>query len=183
MVNKKSLFFALALITILSASYTAQNTDVYVLNINYNKGNLSLINIHLEQGYMPDMEQPETGYRCEVISLSDEVLYSFRFVIPNTVSPPPPRPGEEPTGAIYLDNVNFTLILPYFEEGKLINIYDPKDTLLFSIDISEFARPKPPVTSTTLETIEDRRYPDYLSYAAILLVLAVIVFLVYTKRI
>ena len=155
---------------------TEAQEQIYILKLNYNNGSLSLIDLDIGYGYVPDsnpITQPETGYRCEVISLTDDVLYSFRFVIPNTVSSPPPLPDQEPTGEISLDNVNFTLLIPYYSDGKLINIYDPEDILLFSIDISKFADQELVVT--------EPGYQNYLSYFIIVILVVLIIFVIYKK--
>jgi hypothetical protein len=57
---------------------------------------------------------------------------------PTTISPPPPLPGEEYGDTIYLENVNFTLLIPYFYDAKTVNIYSPADELLLSVDISQY---------------------------------------------
>jgi len=168
----------LLLIILLNFEITIDITEareqMYILKLNYNNGTLSLMDLDVGYGYVRDLNpitQPGTGYKCEVISLTDDVLYSFRFVIPNTVSSPPPLPDQEPTGEIYLDNVNFTLLIPYYSDGKLINIYDPEDVLLFSTDISKFADQELSVT--------EPRYQNYLSYFIVLILVVLAIFIVY----
>lgn len=142
MITKKSIFVGLVLIILLNLN-TIETTanEIYVLDLNYDKGNINLIDVSVKQGYAPDRRiQPEDGYRCDVVSFSNTVLYSFKFEIPRILMTPPPLPGEEPRGPIYLDNVNFTLLIPYFENGKSINIYDPSNFLVLSVDVSQFAK-------------------------------------------
>lgn len=141
MTTKKLIFVGLALIIFLLNSSTIDASNkIYILDLNYDKGNFNLLDISVKQGYAPDRQiQPETGYKSEIVSFTNEVLYSFKFEIPLVIHLPPPRSDEEPGAQIYLDKVDFTLLIPYFENGESINIYDPSDVLMLSVDVSKFA--------------------------------------------
>jgi len=115
----------------------------YLLELNYNQGNLSLLNISLKEGHFSEpLWQPAEGWKAEVLSPKNETLYSLKF-IPNQIQVfwVPSDEKETPPGPIYLDNFNFALSLPYFKEAKIINIYDPQGNLKLSKDVS-FLRPK-----------------------------------------
>jgi len=140
MLNKIKLIIVLIIFIFLLSIAQAAENKIYVLDLEYNKGNINFIDLSVKVGYAPDRKiQPEVGYKCEVISFTDEVLYSFKFEIPLVIYTPPPLEGEEPEGPIYLEEVNFILIIPYFENGKVINIYDSNNTKKVSIDISQYA--------------------------------------------
>lgn len=142
MIKKQSTFAVLILIlfSMNMGIVESQTNKIYVIDLNYEKGNINLINVSVKTGYAPDRRvQPESGHKLEVISFRNEVLQSFKFEVPNTIYPPPPLEGEEPTGPVYLERVNFTLIVLFFGNGKEIHIYDSNNTLKLSIDISEFA--------------------------------------------
>jgi len=135
------LIFIFLLILTVSLTYGAEN-KIYVLNLNYNQGKLSLVDVSVEIGYSPDRKiQPEEGYRCEVISFMGDVLYSFKFELPVKLATPPPLKNENVTSIVYLDNVNFTLLIPYYKNGRAINIYDQYNFLVLSVDVSNFAKP------------------------------------------
>ena len=144
MKTKKILFIVLISVSFLPALSNLSlaeemESKIYILDLNYNKENLVLVNLSVKKGYAPGRKiQPETGYSCEVVSFLDEVLYSFKFEIPVVVYPPPPLSGEGPGEPIYLETVDFTLLIPFFENGKVIDIYDSSRALKLSVDVSKF---------------------------------------------
>ncbi|MEA3255225.1 MAG: hypothetical protein U9Q22_05275 [Candidatus Altiarchaeota archaeon] len=142
--TKKLVFVSLMLITLLSLNFAESATnELYLLDINYNKYTLNLIDVSVKQGYAPDrMVQPEEGYRCEVISFTNEVVYTFKFEIPSTLCSDyiDPKTGRLSGGCIKVDNVNFTLQIPYFRNAKTIRVYDPHDFPKLSVDVSRFAK-------------------------------------------
>ena len=132
--------FVVIVFSLLSAIVIAQDVDkIYILNLDYDRGNLNLVSVVVQHGYAPDRRiQPEVGYNCSVASFSGETLYSFKFEVPNVIYAPPPIGGEAESG-IYLEQVNFSLTIPYFRDGKTIYIYDSNDTNVLSVDVSQFA--------------------------------------------
>lgn len=189
MMKKKIILLGLILliITLLfpgaiqGANNQGPSDKVFVLKLNYDEGNLKFINLSIKPGFAPSrVIQPETGYRCEIISSSDEVVYSFKFTIPNKLSAPPPRPGEKPIGSLTLDKINFSLIIPYFKDAKLINIYTPKNILAFSLDISELTKAPESVSKQKLPPAPGARIN--IVYIAILLaVLAITLYLGFAR--
>lgn len=159
---KKNIFL-IALIfnfLLLLANVNALESQVYFLNLNYNKGNISLLGFYVDKGFAPDRKiQPEVGYKLEVISFSDKTLDSFKFDIPNKIF--------TPIGLVIKDNTNFTLIVQYFNNSKSINIYDPNNTKKLTIDISAYS------------TVKETRLPIeknlLIIVLAILLIIALIV--------
>jgi hypothetical protein len=141
---------------ILSVQSLAQDANkIYIVELNYNRGTITLIDVFIKDGYLPDIVvQPETGYECRLISFTNETLYGFKFEIPTEVSPPPPLENESYEAAVSLENVNFTLILPYFENGNVINIYDPDGIKVFSVDVSGYS-------TCNMNTICNYPYENY----------------------
>ncbi|MEM2918338.1 MAG: hypothetical protein QXY62_02425 [Candidatus Altiarchaeota archaeon] len=119
---------------------------IYVVNLKYERGVISLVNdVHVKSGYPPGRKiQPDLGYRCEVISFEGKELYSFKFNLPTKwfYDYLDKETGELSGGVIELEKVNFTLIVPYFSNGKKINIYNQTGALIISIDISNFSLEK-----------------------------------------
>lgn len=129
------------LVGITFVSATDVESRVYILNLEYDHGDLKLISVEAKIGYPPDRSvQPETGYSAEVLSFNDEILYSFRFDIPYEYFPIfPKEEGEEPQEPIILEGVNFTLVIPYFRDGKEIYLFNPEKERIQTVDVSQFA--------------------------------------------
>jgi hypothetical protein len=112
---------------------------VYFLDLKYDRGGLSLLDVYVTGGQAPDnANQPEDGYRCDVLS-DRGILYSFRFTIPLELSVMPPLDGGEPEPPVVLEEVEFSLTMPYYTEAKTIKLYDPQGVEKLSVDVSEFA--------------------------------------------
>lgn len=140
---KLTLLLALLLLSsaILVRDVDASEEKVYILTLNYVKGDLFLDNVLVKIGYSPDRKiQPDTGYQAEVISFKGNASYFFKFKVPNVVASDSFPINGEPTGGLtYLDKVDFALIIPYFGDGKTINLYDENGTKKLSVDISRFS--------------------------------------------
>jgi len=137
------------LILLLSSSlvFCAETAGkIYLMELGFKGENLTLHRVYVSEGYAPDRKiQPEDGYRCDVVSFSGQVLYSFRFEFGGFIMPPPPLPGEEPGAPIAVEEGNTTLIMPYFSDAKWINIYDKSGKQILSVDVSGFSdRPPEP---------------------------------------
>jgi hypothetical protein len=128
------------LVSTLSGVYGKQvENRIFSLSLKYESGNINLVNVTLKYGFAPGREtQPTSGYTAEIISTQNAKLYSFRFEVPNQYLQVPPLEGQPTGSVITLDNVNFTLITPYFTDAKQINIYNPDNKLLLSVDVSQY---------------------------------------------
>lgn len=161
MENRKKLGFCCSAvfflyIVALSAPVLAEDASkIYIVELNYNRGAITLIDVFVKDGYLPDISaQPATGYECRLVSFANETLYDFKFEIPTEISPPPPLENETHEAVIHLENVNFTLILPYFENGNIINIYDPSGVKVSSVDVSGYS-------TCNMNTICNSPYENY----------------------
>lgn len=123
---------------------SAQENKIYDINLSYDKGNISLISeILVRDGYAPGRKiQPDAGYKSEILSLTDNVLYSFKFEIPNKICSDrmDPKTKEVSGGCVLNDKANFALIMPYFENGKVINIYDADGKKVFFASVEHLAK-------------------------------------------
>jgi len=136
------LLTTLALLFFMSKSNLDEYRRIYVVNLNYTERNLSLINIYVKRGYVPGRKiKPERGYLCEVLSFKGEKLYSFKFTPPTKwfYDFIDKKTGELSGGFIEFNNTRFTLIIPYFNNGKSILIYNPNGLKILEIDISKFS--------------------------------------------
>jgi hypothetical protein len=126
----------------------------YQFKLKYSEGNISFdpASLVLLNTYLPDLNnQPEDdAYRAELISFSDQPLYTYKFHFPLEVFS---DPGEECFNATLefdsnlcpefkpyyeLTNSEVILTIPYFPTGKYINIYD-QDSLILKIDVRNFS--------------------------------------------
>ena len=110
-----SLVILLALLISMLTAY-AQDSPEYELNFVYNGQNLSFGEF--------SKEAPGGLYRVEVISLSGKVLETSEFDITS---------GE---------SSQMLMVIPYSEEGILLNVYNENGTLMFYTDISQYAGEK-----------------------------------------
>tara|TARA_Y100000310_G_C20700313_1_gene829099 strand:- start:4871 stop:5425 length:555 start_codon:yes stop_codon:yes gene_type:complete len=109
---------------------------VFLLSLNYDNGKVSLNEILTKTGYAPDRKlQPGDGFKGEVVSFEDRILYSFRFYVPLKVNTDVIDKGELSGGVIILSETDFALLIPYYEEAKEINLYDEKNVKVFSAKV------------------------------------------------
>ena len=104
----------------------------YSLKIGYSKGELNLVELNFIEGSGPDrLIQPETGYTAKIVTFGGEAIHGFKFDIPLLVYS---------NGVIELDETEFGLRVPYFENAREITIYDTNGQLKLSLDVSGFSR-------------------------------------------
>lgn len=134
---------ALAALALLGPAALAAGDGVYYLQLNYDNGAITLKNLEFMPGTIsPTRIQPGTGYRAELISLTGGLLYEFIFDIPLTISVDTidPETGQFTGGTMQLNRADFSLRIPYFPDGKTINIYDPDGNSALEIDVSPLAQ-------------------------------------------
>ncbi len=127
------------LVLILMANVVLAESDtVYLLDLHYDMGEISLNNIKIETGFSPDRKIQSGDYRLEVISFYNRPIYSFNFKAPRVYSDKSDRlTGDIVGDVIDLEEADFTLVVPYFNDGKNIRIYKENNEI-FSTDLSEF---------------------------------------------
>ena len=132
-------FIYLLVIVLLVISAAAASPKVMVLKLNYDNGNISLVNKTIKYGFGPDRRyQPDYGYRLEIISFDNNQLYEFRFKAPNEMFVDgTDANGEISGGKIVLDNVNFALNVPYYNDMKEIRVYSPSGEISGSFSFEE----------------------------------------------
>ena len=116
MFNIKFLRLHVFLLVFLISSFSVpaeETPENYYLNLFYDGKNLSFGNVSREAVF--------GIYNVEVLSLGGVVIEKSEFVL--------------------MDNLSqtFKVIVPYSEEGMLLNIYYPNKTLMFYTDISVYA--------------------------------------------
>ena len=124
---------------------------VYVLNVKYDNGVITKENIKVISGEASDKRnQPKEGYLLELVSFDETILNSFKFNFPlQIVSLASPDwfdkegnqiyfPNPEEVGQITLNKTSLQLVVPYFTNGKNINIYNPNGEKVLNIDVRYF---------------------------------------------
>jgi len=109
----------------------------YLLNLNQ-KDNLNLNNIYVAPGFAPDRKiVRKEDYNGKIISFDNRVLYEFSFEMPDVEFPMPGIDGENPK-IILLDEINHSVVMPYFDNGKQVKIYKDNQEVL-NIDVGYFS--------------------------------------------
>ena len=87
--------------------------------------------------------QPEGSYRLEIISATGAILYSAKFDIPLKVHTDilDENTGNINGNLIVLNQTNFALIAPYFDDAGEIVIYNPNDFRILSISLEQKLSP------------------------------------------
>jgi len=129
MKKKNKLIISLLIISMLFlievAAQTANNT--YLLTLNYKKQlfieSLSFVGIQEDRGSATDSGTQLGKYKLDIISLDNSVLKTIRFNMPA---------GSE-------DDFNFTISVPYFDNIKVIYVYDNNNKKILVIPMDSIA--------------------------------------------
>lgn len=120
---------------------------IYQVFLKYSDNNISLDSIIVTVGFYDKNPIQQGDYQAELISFSEEILYTiyFDFNLETSASALPEWFDEDGT-QIYFPGKSLTLnetteqvIIPYFSNGKKINIYDPNNAKVLDIDVAYFA--------------------------------------------
>ena len=117
-----------------------ESSKVFVVNFNYDNGLVTYKDKVIKSGYFPDRKiQPEEGYRAEVISIDNIPLYSFRFNIPLKLNVDVSNPVTKNLsgGIVMLNETDFALIFPYYDEAKSIVVYNPREYQVLTVPLIE----------------------------------------------
>jgi len=133
-----TLILSIFLVGLLSA--TSVNT-YYNLNLNYNKGEITLLSNEIEQSL--DLIDNSVGeYSVALFDYKGNILDIYFFDVPNEVIYD--ALDENGTisggGEMILDEVNFTLSIPYYKNATRILIYDQNVTRKLEIDVSFYSK-------------------------------------------
>lgn len=135
MLNIKKIIFITILLTLMPLTFA--DTLSYSVFIDYNDGTFSLKDILLVRA--APMPVSKTGeYAARIISFKKETLFDTSFNI--NVQPFYSIPLSKETAKTprKLTKTTFDLLLPYFSNGKSLQILKNKE-LLFETDLSKFS--------------------------------------------
>lgn len=140
---KTKLKLLLLLLFILAIPIVTANIEcskVFVVNFNYNEGTIKYKDKVIKCGYAPDRKiQPVEGYKIEMFSIDNRVLYSFKFEVPLDLNFDLSTPVVKSLsgGMLILSETDFALIFPYYDDAKSIIIYNSRDYKLVTIPLIE----------------------------------------------
>ena len=143
MKNKiKLIIIGIALLILLSNMILATENRTYELKLNYDRGIITFKDVIVKPSLAEEKAQPETGYKLELVSFTNEVLDSFKFEIPLTlfIDGIDPKTERLTGGTTQMNKTDFSLRIPYFKNGKTINLYNQNNTKILSIDVGYFAQ-------------------------------------------
>ncbi len=115
-------------------------SKVLVAKFNYDNGVIRYGDKVIKCGYAPDrVIQPEEGYRADMLSRDDKVLYSFRFDVPLKINfdLSDPLMKSLSGGMLILNETDFALIFPYYDDAKSIIIYNPRGYEVLPVPLIE----------------------------------------------
>ncbi len=138
---KKTILFLMVFIAVFSVKTLSEESMVYVVNLNYKEGAINFKEITFKTGYYPDNKLASGDYRIEVVSNDNTVLYSFNFDVPLKIYTDVIEKGEISGNVILLNETDFAVIVPYFENAKEIAIYK-MNAKEVSIPVKETPSPK-----------------------------------------
>lgn len=137
---KTELLVLLCILLIPAAIAEVECSKVFVVKFNYDNGIITYRDRVIKCGYAPDRRiQPEEGYTAEMISVDDEVLYSFKFDVPLDFNFDFSDPIVKSLsgGMLILNETDFALIFPYYDKVKSIVIYNSRDYKVATIPLIE----------------------------------------------
>lgn len=111
---------------------------ITILNLHYAKGEVSVLDKIDTYGYYPDRKiQPDIGYKAEVVSEEDAILYSFKFEVPLEHYTDIHLDNKTQGGLVIVDDTDFALIIPSLPTAKEINFYNEKNVKVLSVGLVE----------------------------------------------
>ncbi len=137
------LALAALLLPATASAMTYEAQRAYSVVISYGRDGYSVNEVAIINGIAPDRNrQPDNGFRCDVVSMNDEILDSFVFALPDTIcSDSIAASGAmSGTGCRRQEQGSFILEIPYYPTGRNINIYDAAGKMVAFADIESFAQ-------------------------------------------
>lgn len=139
MIKRKLLtLFALATIFIINAY---ANETVYFITIQGVGNELSLISLEFAEGPGPNYNQLKGNYKARILSFKNQELLAYNISV--NEQPIIERPDYSNRTLEELQNNPkelITLIFPYYNNAKKIEILDETGNLKLEIDLSSYAR-------------------------------------------
>ena len=131
-------FLMLLLFSTISVSFGEDIQKIYVFYAEIYKNNsINLLDFSPNYGEPSTLLDLESNYTIKIISIDKKILFEKPLPVFFIAYAQIEEENEIYTGEIELNKTTLYLKLPYFENGKWIEIYY-LDKLIFSLDISEY---------------------------------------------
>ena len=120
----------------------AQTQPIFSVEIKLYYGQAKIGQVTNAQGYASEpekeLEMGSNQYWLQLISSSGQSLDLRKISLDPRVSPRPPYPGEDPgpVGNIQVDEFSKIIYLPYYQDAKLLLLFDANKNLLDQKDVS-----------------------------------------------
>ncbi len=137
--NKTNIFtWGILFLVFAGIVFGAESSRVFVLRLNYDNGRIALYDKSVVFGYAPDRKIIEEGYKIELAS-KNEIIYSTRFEIPliEILEYSDLETGEMRGEIKKYNNLNFTVVVPYYEDAEIVNVYNQKEFKIIEEKIEE----------------------------------------------
>lgn len=112
----------------------AQGSKFYYIKLSYVQSKIELKDVGVLPGTISEVQR-EGNYEFKLLSLTGNALYANRFSFPEFLG----------------DSAEIALAVPYFPNGKEIDIYDSENKNILVIPVRQFSEITPPPISKTQE--------------------------------
>ncbi|MFC1697459.1 hypothetical protein ACFL1H_03950 [Nanoarchaeota archaeon] len=140
-INKISILFLLVIM--LPLTYAIQN--YYEIDLYYDNGNISMKNIQITPFVMEQMYGDQSGgYHAQVVNFNYEIIDITFFDIPLVLFWDSwNENGDKSAGGIIkLNQTDFKIYIPYYENANLILLYNYDIEEIFRIDVTTVSKNK-----------------------------------------
>lgn len=122
---KKHFIFLFFIFLINLIVVNAEENKVFVINSNYDNGKITINDVTVKNGYSPDRKIPiESNYKLNIYSKKDKLIYTKSIEIPLFIYADVIVNGEIKGNLIKLNQTDFALVLPYYEDAGKISILE-----------------------------------------------------------
>jgi hypothetical protein len=138
---KKYIIFIFVILFFMTLVY-AQESRVYNIHLNYNKGVLNLIDISVIPGEFKELSgKSDISYKAIVSDFKNN-LNDYYFEIPLIINSDEldPETKEPLSKEIVLDKTDFYLKIPYNPYAKKISLFNSNDTNVLEINVQGFSK-------------------------------------------
>lgn len=145
----KSIFIIGIVLLLIAPLVLAESNLVYSLKISYDGNSISEKGFSLIEGSAPGrIDEPDEGFKLNVVDFNDKVLHSFKFTInivpireaPRDIFDDSGNQIKVPEEETLPQQTEIVLTIPYFSNAKSIEILDENNNLMLSVDVSKYAQ-------------------------------------------
>jgi hypothetical protein len=114
----------------------------YMINLNYNYGQLKLNDVYVTQTTAPDRKSSgrRPDYQAKLISVDGKQLYTFNFEIPRTENPFYNSDNDtfRPSPVVFTD-VDRIIPVPYYANARKMEVYNLANKKVLEVDLMQFS--------------------------------------------